>query len=99
MQVGSNIWVREPVAITTCLCVFVESYLLQLLGLVPSSCTVGSCRSVFCCVGVDCVNVHQIVHWGVASNVESYVQETGRAGRDGRVACATLFYKVSDLDS
>lgn len=45
---GSNIWVREPVAITTCLCVFVESYLLQLLGLVPSSCTVGSCRSVFC---------------------------------------------------
>ena len=51
-------------------------------------------------MGVDCVNVYQIVHWGVASNVESYVQESERAGRDGQVACATLFfYKVSDLDS
>lgn len=50
-------------------------------------------------MGVDCVNVRQIVHWGVASDVESYVHESGRAGRDGRVACATTFYKASDLDS
>ena len=49
-------------------------------------------------MGVDCVGVRQIVHWGVASDVESYVQESGRAGRDGRVACATTFFKASDLD-
>lgn len=60
-------------------------------------------RIVICTIafgmGVDCVNVRQTVHWGVASDVESYVQESGRAGRDGQVACATLFYKPSDLDS
>lgn len=44
-------------------------------------------RIVICTIafgmGVDCINVRQIVHWGVASDVESYVQESGRAGRDG----------------
>ena len=59
-------------------------------------------RIVICTIafgmGVDCVNVRQIVHWGVASDVESYVQESGRAGRDGRVACVTTFFKASDLD-
>ena len=40
-------------------------------------------------MGVDCANVRQIVHWGVAADVESYVQESGRAGRNGKIACAT----------
>lgn len=60
-------------------------------------------RIVICTIafgmGVDCINVRQIVHWGVASDVESYVQESGRAGRDGKIACATIFFKKSDLDS
>ena len=59
-------------------------------------------RIVICTIafgmGVDCVNVRQIVHWGVASDVESYVQESGRAGRDGRIACVTTVFKASDLD-
>ena len=59
-------------------------------------------RVVICTIafgmGVDTVGVRQVIHWGVASDVESYVQESGRAGRDGDVACATIFCKGSDLD-
>ena len=34
-------------------------------------------------LGIDIPDVRQIVHWGLTSTVEEYVQETGRAGRDG----------------
>jgi len=33
-------------------------------------------------MGLDCRDVHQIIHWGPSHDVESYVQETGRGGRD-----------------
>ncbi len=41
-------------------------------------------------MGVDCLDVHQIVHIGAPDNVESYIQETGRAGRDGMQSVAVL---------
>ncbi len=34
-------------------------------------------------MGIDCLNVCQVIHYGFPSDVESYVQETGHAGRDG----------------
>lgn len=34
-------------------------------------------------MGLDCPNVRSILHWGSPPDIESYVQETGRAGRDG----------------
>ena len=37
---------------------------------------------------------HQKLHWGVPSDAEIYVQESGRAGRDGKLSCATT---VADL--
>ena len=41
-------------------------------------------------MGVDCNDIRQIVHVGLPDDVGSYVQETGRAGRDGSVSVVTL---------
>ena len=37
-------------------------------------------------MGVDCPNVHQIIHWGTPTRTEQYVQKIGRAGRDGALS-------------
>ena len=47
-------------------------------------------------MGLDCPNVRQVIHWGPSHDIESYVQETGRGGRDGFLSCALLFYCDSD---
>ena len=41
-------------------------------------------------VGIDCQDVRQIIHWVVPEDSEMYIQESGRAGRDGRFSCALL---------
>ena len=43
-------------------------------------------------MGADAKGVHKIVHFGPAKNVEAYMQESGRAGRDGVNSIAVLFY-------
>ncbi len=46
-------------------------------------------------MGLDCPNVRRIIHWGPSTDVEQYVQETGRAGRDGLPVVAILY--LADL--
>ena len=43
-------------------------------------------------MGLDCLNIQRVYHWGPPEDVELYLQETGRAGRDGRPARAVLYH-------
>ena len=57
----------------------------------------GSVRILFATVafgmGIDCSTVREVIHLGPPSDTESYVQETGRAGRDGLPSLALLLLK------
>ena len=44
-------------------------------------------------MGVDCKQVHRTVHFGPTKNVEAYIQESGRAGRDRKQSTAYLLYQ------
>lgn len=61
----------------------------------------GCCRVVIGTIafgmGLNSPNVRNVIHWGPSSDIESYVQESGRVGRDGEASFATLYYADTDF--
>ena len=61
----------------------------------------GTIRAVFATIafamGLDSPNIRHVMHWGPPADIETYIQEVGRSGRDGKPATAILFYIPVDF--
>ena len=43
-------------------------------------------------MGINCKGIHECIHFGAPQNIESYIQESGRIGRDGKTSVSRIFY-------
>ena len=55
----------------------------------------GNCRVLFATIafgmGINIPDIQRVIHYGPSKNIEEYVQESGRGGRDGNQCHAVLY--------
>ncbi len=49
-------------------------------------------------LSMNCPDIHQVIRWGLPQDAETNVQESGRAGRDGKQAISFIIKQPRDLD-
>lgn len=62
-------------------------FLASAEGVLAATCAYG--------MGVDKKNIRTVIHWEAPASVEAYLQESGRAGRDGGQSRAILLHSAS----
>lgn len=48
-------------------------------------------------MGIDKSDIQSVIHYDMPRSIENYVQEIGRAGRDGKLARCHLFLNDEDF--
>ena len=74
-----------------------DTLLGRFTGRIEPALDVVICTSAFG-MGLDLPNVRMVVHWQHPASIEDYLQEFGRAGRDGAPSVAILFTRDNDAE-
>ena len=69
----------------------VKSHIIEQMALSGSHLRVLICTVAFG-MGIDCKELYSVIHFGPPKNLECYLQESGRIGRDGSPSKSLILY-------